>query len=119
MQAYLTDQWQWSRKTFGTGKRTRAIIQHITKELGEIEARPDDLLEWCDVIMLAMDGFCRHGGRPEELLPLLLAKLATNKARSWPVPTSEDVAVEHDRQTDYNAQWEEGHPTGYYGDRET
>lgn len=34
---------------------------------------------------------------PEDLMPALLAKQAKNFARTWPVPTSEDEAVEHDR----------------------
>lgn len=97
---YLTRQWEWSKRTFGPGKRTAGIVQHIRKELVEIEAKPTDLSEWCDVIILVMDGFWRHGGLAEGLMPALLAKQAKNFARTWPTPTSEDVAAEHDRSTD-------------------
>lgn len=94
---YLRDQWCWSLHTFGPGKRTKGIIQHIRKELTEIEAKPDDLSEWVDVAILAMDGYWRHGGKPEDLMADLLAKQEKNFARTWPTPTSEDEAVEHDR----------------------
>ncbi len=94
---YLTAQWDWSKRTFGSGRRTRGILQHITKELLEIEAKPDDLSEWVDVAMIAMDGYCRHGGKPTNLMGDLLAKQRKNFSRNWPTPTSEDIAVEHDR----------------------
>ncbi len=97
MTEYLTRQWDWSKRTFGPGRRTLGILAHIRKELLEIEAKPDDLSEWVDVAILAMDGFWRHGGRPEDLLPALQAKQDKNFARTWPTPTSEDEAVEHDR----------------------
>lgn len=53
---YNERQRQWSRKTFGEGKRTIGILAHIRKELAEIEAKPDDLEEWIDVVILALDG---------------------------------------------------------------
>jgi hypothetical protein len=94
---YLTRQWEWSRRTFGEGRRTKGILEHIRKELSEIEAKPDDLSEWVDVMILAMDGYWRHGGKPESLMADLQAKQDKNFARKWPTPTSEDVAVEHVR----------------------
>jgi hypothetical protein len=95
--AYLSRQWEWSKRTFGPGKRTLGIIDHITKELREIAAKPDDLSEWVDVAILAMDGYWRHGGTPEQFMRDMQAKQDKNFARVWPAPTSEDVAVEHDR----------------------
>jgi hypothetical protein len=94
---YLTRQWEWSKRTFGPGKRTKGILRHIEKELLEIEAKPDDLTEWADVVILAMDGFWRHGGKPEDLMRVLQAKQEKNFARVWPTPTSEDEATEHVR----------------------
>lgn len=97
--AYLHRQWSWARETFGPALRTKGIVQHITKELREIEAQPHDLAEWVDVIILAMDGFWRHGGKPEDLLPAMQAKQDKNFARSWPDwrTMGEDQAIEHDR----------------------
>lgn len=97
--SYLHRQWAWSRETFGPALRTKGIVQHITKELREIEAEPHDLAEWVDVIILAMDGFWRHGGKPEDLLPAMQAKQDRNFARTWPDwrTMGEDQAIEHDR----------------------
>lgn len=97
--SYLHRQWAWSKETFGPALRTKGIVQHITKELREIEADPHDLAEWVDVIILAMDGFWRHGGKPEDLLPAMQAKQDKNFARTWPDwrTMGEDQAIEHDR----------------------
>lgn len=96
---YFRKQIGWSRLTFGPGHRTKGVIQHITKELKEIEAKPFDLNEWVDVIILAMDGFWRHGGSAEDLLPYLLVKQMRNMSRTWPDwrDRTEDQAIEHDR----------------------
>lgn len=98
--AYLIRQWEWSRRTFGDGKRTLGIIDHIRKELREVEAQPADLSEWIDLAILAMDGYWRHGGKPEGFMADLQAKQDRNFARKWPEPTSEDVAVEHVRSSE-------------------
>ena len=99
LEAYLHRQWAWSKETFGPALRTKGVIQHITKELREIETKPHDLSEWVDVIILAMDGFWRHGGKPEDLLPAMQAKQDKNFARTWPDwrLVGEDSAIEHDR----------------------
>lgn len=78
------------------------MIEHIRKELTEIEQNPTDLSEWVDVIVLAMDGFWRHGGMAEDLIPALEANQKKNLARSWPDwrTLSEDSAIEHDRTKD-------------------
>lgn len=95
--AYLTAQRQWSLLTFGEGKRTIGICKHIRKELIEIEADPDDLIEHVDVIMLAMDLFWRAGGDPENLLDMLKQKQNINFARTWPEPKPDDEPTEHIR----------------------
>jgi hypothetical protein len=94
---YLAVARDWSDKTFGHGRRTLGICQHITKELKEIQADPLDLEEWVDVVILALDGFGRAGGRPNQLLPMMAMKLAKNMARNWPPPGPEDQAIEHIR----------------------
>ncbi len=93
--AYMERQREWSRKTFGEGPRVGGITQHIEKELGEIRACPTDVMEWVDVIILAMDGYWRNGGNPETLFADLQRKQAKNLQRRWPKPKSQDDAVEH------------------------
>lgn len=88
---------EWSNETFGPGQRTAGIVAHIRKELAEIEAAPDDLEEWVDVILLAINGYYRHGGMTGNLLDDLWRKYDKNTARKWPKPTGEDVPIEHIR----------------------
>lgn len=89
----------WSRETFGPGRRTAGVIDHIKKELAEIEADPGDVHEWCDVVLLAMDGAARAGFTGEDFRAALVAKQFRNTMRSWPdwrmMPS--DKAIEHDR----------------------
>ncbi len=95
---HLRRQREWSERTFGPGDRAKGVVDHIRKELLEIEAEPAGT-EWVDVIILALDGFWRAGYSPEQIIAALVAKQAKNEARTWPdwrtMPT--DRAIEHDR----------------------
>lgn len=93
----LARQIPWSTKTFGTGKRTLGITRHIEKEIQEIRDKPDDLMEWVDVILLGLDGAWRSGASAEEIASGLETKQAYNIKRKWPKVTNEDEAVEHVR----------------------
>lgn len=97
--AHLAHQREWSRATFGPGTRTGGVIDHIRKELGEIEDDPSDLDEWVDVLILAFDGAWRAGWEPQQIIDAIKAKQARNEARVWPDwrTRSEDEAIEHDR----------------------
>lgn len=53
---YLADAIPFSFNTFGPGARTNGVIDHITKELVEVQA---DDKEWVDVAILALDGAWR------------------------------------------------------------
>lgn len=97
--AHLHRQREWSAKTFGPGKRTEGVLDHISKELLEIKADPLDLEEWVDLILLALDGAWRAGYSPEEITAAIIAKLEKNMKRKWPDWRSSDPtkAIEHDR----------------------
>lgn len=96
---HLDRQREWSHETFGPGPRTLGVLDHIRKELAEIEANPTDVNEWVDVIILAFDGAWRAGWEPQQILDAVAAKQSRNEARTWPDwrTMSEDVAIEHDR----------------------
>lgn len=83
---YTARQKEWSAKTFGPGLRTVGVTEHIKKELAEILEAPQDLEEWVDVIILALDGYWRAGGRPRDIMTHLQAKQDINFARAWPSP---------------------------------
>lgn len=102
MLAHLQRQRDFSGRTFGPGTRSAGIVDHIRKELREIEAAPDDLSEWIDVVILALDGAWRSGSNPQQIIDALVAKQAKNEGRVWPdwrtMPA--DQAIEHDRSVD-------------------
>lgn len=97
LEAHINRQRLWSGKAFGPGPRTKGIIEHIRKELLEIEAEPNDLFEWIDVVILALDGAWRTGALPEDIIATLAAKQLKNEKRSWPDwrTISQDEPSEH------------------------
>ncbi len=95
---YLAAQRDWSLKTFGPGMRKLGIIKHIQKEIAELEAannRENDLEEWCDIAMLALDGAYRANFTPEQVCAQLRRKQAVNFSRQWPTPGPQDQPTQH------------------------
>lgn len=97
--AHLERQAEFSRKTFGPGRRTQGVIDHIKKEPREIGSKPDDIEEWIDVVILALDGAWRAGASPKVIIRTLVAKQAKNEARDWPDWRTADPnkAIEHSK----------------------
>lgn len=97
--AHLRRQRNFSERTFGPGYRTKGVVDHIRKELVEIEEEPLDLSEWVDVIILGFDGAWRTGAEPQQILDAILAKQTKNEGRKWPDWRSAnlDQAIEHVR----------------------
>jgi len=104
--SHLSRQAEWSARTFGPGSRAAGVVDHIRKELTEIEADPGDLKEWIDVVILALDGAWRSGATPAEIVAALAAKQQKNEGRSWPDWRTADPskAIEHDRSKDAHAK---------------
>lgn len=96
---HLRRQREFSERMFGPGARTKGVLDHIRKELKEIEDSPNDLNEWADVVILALDGAWRAGYEPHEIIAAIKAKQARNESRQWPdwrgLPP--DQAIEHIR----------------------
>jgi hypothetical protein len=95
--AHLARQREFSGRTFGPGTRAQGVVDHIRKELLEIEADPADLREWIDVVILALDGAWRSGANPQEIVAALVAKQEKNEGREWPDWRTADPtkAIEH------------------------
>jgi hypothetical protein len=102
---YIERQREWSRNTFGPGRRTMGVTGHIEKELAEIRNAPGDLEEWVDVVILALDGAWRAGHTPYEIVAMMQAKQVKNMARRWPAETDEDKPVEHVRECGAGCVW--------------
>lgn len=109
---HLIRQMAWSHANFGPGERTVGVIDHIRKELVEVEEANGESCEWVDVVILALDGltrrlaFCNGARRdPEQVADLacsmILGKQSKNEARVWPDWRSadKDKAIEHVKET--------------------
>lgn len=110
LKQHLLRQMAWSHANFGPGERTKGVIDHLRKELIEVETSNGEASEWIDVVILGLDGLTRrlafcNGKRtdPEQVADtacqMLLGKQSRNEARDWPDwrSASEDKAIEHDR----------------------
>lgn len=106
--AHLKRQIAFSRGTFGPGPRTKGLIDHIRKELKELEDAGGSADEWVDLVILALDGMTReimaNGYDTEDAAEItcrMIAKKQTlNEARDWPDwrTQSQDRAIEHIRE---------------------
>ncbi len=96
---HLRRQIAFSQRTFGPGERTAGVLDHIRKELIEIEAAPADLTEWVDLILLAFDGAWRAGHTAEAICQGIDTKQTKNEARTWPDwrTVAPGKAIEHVR----------------------
>lgn len=95
---------EWAQSTFGNGLDTERISAHIRSELDEISASPTDTEEWCDVILLALNGAGRasksqlpDGALSMEVanyvLDVLAEKMERNYRRTW--KRSDDGLIRH------------------------
>ena len=109
----------FSRATYGPGPRSKGVVDHIRKELAELETNPDDGIasnEWVDVVILGLDGLWRakeaelnagslllipHTGDEiaERVVEAIVSKQNKNELRTWPDwrTASPDRAIEHVR----------------------
>lgn len=99
LKKHIERQKEWSAEVIGPGIRTSSICDHIRKELEEIEANPTDVIEWADVVMLALDGAWRAGHSSDEICAAIESKQSKNESRKWPDWRKIDTSkpVEHIR----------------------
>jgi len=92
---FLDKKEKWSRETFGAGQRTKGVIAHIQEELKEIEENPNDLFEWVDVVLLALDGAWRAGYTSEQIQNALIEKQEINYNRQFPKNDNQNIPIKH------------------------
>lgn len=110
LEQHLLRQMAFSHATYGPGERTQGVIDHIRKELVEVEEAHGESSEWVDVVILALDGLTRRlafvGGErrdPADVARLacsmIVGKQSRNEARTWPDwrTAAPGKAIEHDR----------------------
>lgn len=111
LEAHLKRQIAFSRGTYGPGNRMGGVVDHIRKELIEVENSAGDPDEWTDVVILALDGLTRsirelYGYTTDEAaaeaVKRIVFKQNRNEGRTWPDwrGSSPDRAIEHDRSKD-------------------
>lgn len=121
---HLKRQMAFSRGTFGPGDRHQGILEHISKELTEVDESGDPR-EWVDLVLLSIDGLWRSlaydgddryvgtfsiGNSTKPILnhweniadiaaSLIEEKQTKNEQRDWPDHrlTDGNRAIEHDR----------------------
>lgn len=95
----LERQRRFSDQTFGPGPRHKGVLDHIKKEIKEVEADPQSLEEWIDIAILAFDGAGREGYSARQIEDAYVAKLRRNAERTWPDwrTADPDKAIEHVR----------------------
>jgi flavin-dependent dehydrogenase len=92
---HLIRQMAFSHATFGPGERQQGVIDHIRKELIEVETSNGEASEWVDVVILALDGLTRRLSYPNqnrrdparvaiEAVSMIIEKQTKNEARVWP-----------------------------------
>lgn len=112
LEAHLIRQMAFSHATFGPGCRTTGVIDHIRKELVEVEESGGSSSEWIDVVILALDGLTRqlcycNGDRKDPaqvadmVCNMLHGKQTRNEAREWPDwrTAPKDRAIEHTKES--------------------
>jgi hypothetical protein len=105
---HLLRQIAFSRATFGPGERRQGVCDHIRKELAEViaaETLEDAAKEWCDIVILALDGLtralvangCSHSRAAVIAEIMIEEKQEVNEARDWPDWRKADPnkAIEH------------------------
>jgi len=83
----------WAEDTFPQ-RTNHSILTHLRRELDEIEAKPNDIEEWADAILLFMHGLREQGFDIHNLSTALEKKFAINQKRKWGKPDEHGV-VEH------------------------
>jgi len=113
LKQHLIRQMAFSHATFGPGERTEGVIDHIRKELIEVEEANGESSEWVDVVILALDGLTRrlaysldNGNtrrNPSEVAKMVCnmieGKQTKNEGRIWPDwrAAEKGKAIEHIR----------------------
>jgi hypothetical protein len=108
MKHHLIRQMVFSKATFGPGARTAGVIDHIRKELVEVERSNGSSAEWVDVVILALDGLTRQIWSASNYtqtvdlaadiaMNMLVGKQSRNELRDWPNWRTADPnkAIEH------------------------
>ena len=80
---------RWSDQTFGRAPTVTAKLNHLRREVQELTAKPHDVSEMADILILLLYIAQRAGTSGEGLLAAAEAKLEILKRRQWGPPDAE------------------------------
>jgi hypothetical protein len=69
------------------------VLKHIEKEIEEVRENPTDVVEWIDIVLLALDGAFRSGHTPKEICTALIEKQRKNTKRKWKIPAPNEPSL--------------------------
>lgn len=92
---HLIRQMAFSHATFGPGERREGVLDHIKREVREVEDANGEAAEWVDLVILALDGLTRrlayvNGDRADPYIVadtacrMIRNKQTRNESRVWP-----------------------------------
>jgi hypothetical protein len=76
------DLYQWASKQF-KGQPVSGKFSHLRKEIDELEAEQQDIMEYADCYMLLMDIASNNGILLSDIHAAAERKLEINKKRNW------------------------------------
>ena len=86
---------KWTAEQF-KGQPLSGKFAHLRKEIAELEANPNDLMEYADCYMLLVDIAGKNNIQLSDIHRAAGEKLVINKNRTWGEP-NDDGSVEHVR----------------------
>lgn len=87
----LQEQRQFSVATFGPEPRLAGVLDHLEKELAEVQEATGDVMEWADCFLLCIDGSIRAGGDPSNIVAYMAHRVDLYEAKHQGVWSFHDI----------------------------
>ena len=108
LQEFWRQHSEWSQATFGSDLERGPIgpTKHLAKEVAEVLEHLESiepfsaeklLEEFADCLFLLLDAVRRAKFTLPQLIKMAFVKLAKNKLRTWPKPSTNNEPIEHVR----------------------
>lgn len=80
----------FSREKF-VGQTLQGIVNHLKREAGEVAIKPNDLMEYADVLILWCEALTKNGVDVDTLVGVAWIKLDICRRRKWQPMDAEGV----------------------------
>lgn len=82
----------WSDSAFGASRSPVGPLKHLAKEVREARRKPDDVMEYADMLLLIMNAAHCNGWDGSMLMEAVGLKLKVNRQRKWGALNSEGIS---------------------------